>query len=124
MGSLKEVSNRIASVRNTQKITKAMKVVSAAKLRKAQQRIVQMRPYAAKLKDLLSHLAESIEGESAKYYETRPAKKILLVAITSDRGLAGSFNSSVTKEAVRIIETRYAGQHREGSLDVLTIGKK
>src|ERR1700757_1467560 len=98
MPSLKEVRNKIVSVNNMQKITKAMKAVSAAKLRKAQQRIVQMRPYAGKLQDMLSHLSGSLEGsDAAKYYETRAVNKVLLVVVTSDSGLAGSFNSVVIK---------------------------
>jgi F-type H+-transporting ATPase subunit gamma len=125
MPSLKEVRNKIVSVNNMQKITKAMKVVSAAKLRKAQQRIVQMRPYAHKLQDLLSHLSGSMEGsEGARFYEKRPVNKVLVIAITSDSGLAGSFNSVVIKDAVRIIREDYAGQYGSKNLDVLAIGKK
>jgi F-type H+-transporting ATPase subunit gamma len=124
MPSLKEVRNKIVSVRNMQKITKAMKVVSAAKLRKAQQRIVQMRPYAGKLQELLSHLSGSLEGEATKFYENRPVKKVLVVAITSDSGLAGSFNSVVIKDAVRMITKEYATQHETKDVDVLAVGKK
>jgi F-type H+-transporting ATPase subunit gamma len=125
MPSLKEVRNKIVSVNNMQKITKAMKVVSAAKLRKAQQRIVQMRPYAGKLKELLSHLSGSLEGsEAAKFFEKRPVNKVLIIAITSDSGLAGSFNGVVLKDAVRIISTDYAEQFSAKKVDVLAIGKK
>jgi F-type H+-transporting ATPase subunit gamma len=125
MGSLKEVRNRIVSVKSTQQITKAMKVVSAAKLRKAQGRIVQMRPYALKLKDMLQNLSGSLEGSDAmKFYEQRPVKRVLLVIVTSDRGLAGSFNSSITKEGVRLIESKYGVQAGSKQLDILTIGKK
>src|SRR6185369_16937060 len=124
MPSLKDVRNKIVSVRNMQKITSAMKVVSAAKLRKAQQRIVQMRPYAGKLQELLSHLSDSIEGEAARFYDNRPVKKVLVVAITSDSGLAGSFNSVVIKDAVRMITKEYAEQHSTKDVDVLAVGKK
>lgn len=125
MGSLKEVRNRIVSVKSTQQITRAMKVVSAAKLRRAQSRIVLMRPYAAKLQSLLSHLSNSLEGSDAmKYYAERPVKNILVVVVTSDRGLAGSFNSTIAKESVRILNTTYAEQMRNGTVDLITIGKK
>jgi F-type H+-transporting ATPase subunit gamma len=121
LGNLKEVRNRIASVKSTQQITKAMKVVSAAKLRKAQQRIVQMRPYARKLQDLLTHLSSSLEGsEAMKFYDMRPVKRVLVVIVTSDRGLAGSFNSAVSKEAVRMIHEKYTG----ATVEMMTAGKK
>jgi F-type H+-transporting ATPase subunit gamma len=124
MGSLKEVRNRIVSVKSTQQITRAMKVVSAAKLRKAQQRITQMRPYALKLKDLLSHLSTSLEGSDAmKYFEERPVRKVLLVIVTSDRGLAGSFNSVIVKEAVKALQSKYSNLDA-ANVDVLTVGKK
>lgn len=124
MGSLKEVRNRIVSVKSTQQITRAMKVVSAAKLRKAQQRITQMRPYALKLQSLLSHLSNSLEGSDAmKYFEERPVRRVLLVIVTSDRGLAGSFNSVIVKEAIKALQSKY--NHLDASnVDVLTVGKK
>jgi F-type H+-transporting ATPase subunit gamma len=124
MGSLKEVRNRITSVKSTQQITRAMKVVSAAKLRKAQQRIIQMRPYAEKLHDLLAHLSSSLEGSDAvKYYETRPVRRVLVVVVTSDRGLAGSFNSAIVKEVYRTIAGKH-GQVAADNLDLIAVGKK
>ena len=125
MGSLKEVRNRLVSVKSTQQITKAMKVVSAAKLRKAQGRIVQMRPYAQKLQAMLTQLADSLEGsEGKKFYTVRPVKKVLVVAITSDRGLAGAFNSYVIKEAINLMKETYGPQLKSNNIDVITVGKK
>ena len=125
MGSLKEVRNRITSVKSTQQITRAMKVVSAAKLRKAQSRIIQMRPYAAKLNEILINLSGSLEdSDAAKYYVQRPVKSVLILLVTSDRGLAGSFNSATVKEAIRAIHDKYGSQHNEGKVDIITVGKK
>jgi len=125
MPSLKDVRNKIVSTRNMQKITKAMKVVSAAKLRKAQQRIVQMRPYAHKLQEMLSHLSGSTEGsDAAKFFDNRPVNRVLVVAITSDSGLAGSFNSSILKDSVLLIKNTYTNQYNAKNVDVLAVGKK
>jgi F-type H+-transporting ATPase subunit gamma len=121
MGSLKEVRTRITSVNSTQQITKAMKLVSATKLRRAQNAIIQMRPYATKLNGILSNLSDSIECESLKvYYEQREIKNVLLVVITSDRGLCGSFNSNVIKMANRVASEKYAGKQ----ITILPVGKK
>jgi len=125
MPSLKDVRNKIVSTRNMQKITKAMKVVSAAKLRKAQQRIVQMRPYAHKLQEMLSHMSGSTEGsDAAKFFDNREINRVLVVAITSDSGLAGSFNSSILKDSVILIKNTYASQYGAKNVDVLAVGKK
>ena len=97
-GQLKEVRNRIKSVQNTQQITKAMKMVSAAKLRRATERIVQMRPYANKLNEIMSNIAAG-SGGSMAYAKEREVKKVLMVVVTSDRGLAGAFNSNIIKLA-------------------------
>lgn len=121
MGSLKEVRNRITSVKSTQQITKAMKMVSAAKLRKAQQKIQQMRPYSEKMNEILANLSGNIEGsESAKYYEQRKVSKTLFVLVTADRGLCGSFNSALFKMLKAEMEKNYA----EGTADVYCVGKK
>jgi F-type H+-transporting ATPase subunit gamma len=121
MGSLKEVRTRITSVNSTQQITKAMKLVSATKLRRAQNAIIQMRPYADKLNGILSNLSDSIESESLKvYYHQREIKNVLLVVITSDRGLCGSFNSNVIKMANRVASEKYAGK----KITILPVGKK
>jgi F-type H+-transporting ATPase subunit gamma len=124
-GQLKEVRNRIKSVQNTQQITKAMKMVSAAKLRKAQEGIVQMRPYAKKLQELLTNIVSGSEGEGEmKLAEERPAEKILFIVITSDRGLAGAYNANIIKQAKLSIRENYAGQFSKGNVHIWSIGKK
>ena len=120
MANLKEIRNRIASIGSTMQITSAMKMVSAAKLKKAQDAIVQMRPYDNKLTELLQNLSANAEDIESPYSEQRDVKNVLLVAITSNRGLCGGFNSNVIKETVRIAQTNYADKNV--SLD--TIGKK
>src|ERR1700739_3792985 len=124
-GALKEVGNRIQSVKNTQQITKAMKMVSAAKLRRAQDAIVQMRPYAQKLQEMLSNIVSSSSSEaSMPLADERNAERVLVVPITSDRGLCGGYNSYIIKLAREVIKTRYAAQYAKGNVTVLPIGKK
>jgi F-type H+-transporting ATPase subunit gamma len=121
MANLKEVRIRITSVGSTQQITKAMKLVSATKLRRAQNAITQMRPYAQKLNGLLANLADSIDVDSLKvYFDKREVKNVLIVPITSDRGLCGSFNANVIKLASRVIAEKYEGKN----ISILPIGKK
>lgn len=121
MANLKEVRSRISSVTSTQQITKAMKLVSATKLRRAQNAIIQMRPYAEKLNGILANLSDSIEVDSLKvYFEPREVKKVLLVVVTSDRGLCGAFNSSVIKLTTRLMKETYSGKE----VTLLTVGKK
>ena len=121
MANLKEIRSRIASVSSTMQITSAMKMVSAAKLKKAQDAITAMRPYSDTLTELLQNLSGSIEDASGSIYSTeRPVKKVLLVAITSNRGLCGGFNSNIIKEVVNQRDNNYAGKQ----VDVFTIGKK
>lgn len=125
MPSLKEVRIRIASVKSTQQITSAMKMVAASKLRKAQNSILKMRPYAAKLKEILQNLSASIESNDQNPYASkREANKVLLVIITSNRGLCGAFNSNILKTAVQQINTTFATQNQAGNVDLITIGKK
>ena len=125
MANLKEVRVRITSVSSTQQITKAMKLVSATKLRKAQNAIVQMRPYAQMLQDLLLNLADSIEGDSlASYFNARPATNVLLVVVTSDRGLCGGFNANVVKQTNALLRGKYAEQAAKGNVTILPVGKK
>lgn len=120
MANLKEIRNRIASVSSTMQITSAMKMVSAAKLKRAQDAITAMRPYAEKLTELLQNLSATMEGDTGgKFAEQRPVNKVLLVVITSNRGLAGAFNSNVIKQ-VKSLQESYAGKQ----VDLLTIGKK
>lgn len=124
-GQLKEVRNRIKSVQNTQQITKAMKMVSAAKLRKAQDAIVQMRPYAKKLQEVLSNIVSSSEGEmGGNLAVERPVENVLLIVITSDRGLCGAYNANVIKMAKAVIAEKYASQAAKGNVEIWSIGKK
>jgi F-type H+-transporting ATPase subunit gamma len=124
-GQLKEVRNRIKSVQSTQQITKAMKMVSAAKLRRAQDAIIQMRPYAQKLQEMLSNIVSNIqiEGGNALAAE-RPVERVLLIVITSDRGLAGAYNANVIKLAKQTIREKYAAQSARGNVTIWSIGKK
>jgi F-type H+-transporting ATPase subunit gamma len=124
-GQLKEVRNRIKSVQSTQQITKAMKMVSAAKLRRAQDAIIQMRPYARKLQEMLSNIvSNSGGGLGMDLAVERPVEKVLLIVITSDRGLAGAFNANIIKLAKATIVEKYSAQHKKGNVTVWNIGKK
>lgn len=121
MANLKEIRNRISSVGSTMQITSAMKMVSAAKLKKAQDAITAMRPYADTLTTLLQNLSATLDGDAgSKFADDRPVNKVLVVAITSNRGLAGAFNSNVIKDCKRQAEEVFAGK----TVDFLTIGKK
>ncbi|HNY62832.1 MAG TPA: ATP synthase F1 subunit gamma [Bacteroidales bacterium] len=125
MASLKEIRNRIGSVQSTQKITGAMKLVSAAKLRRAQNSIIGLRPYSNKLNEILSNISSSIPNKSEMpLFMQRDPNKILLIVITSNRGLCGSFNSSITKETQRYIEENYPEQLGNENIDLICIGKK
>lgn len=124
-GQLKEVRNRIKSVQSTQQITKAMKMVSAAKLRRAQDAIIQMRPYAQKLQEMLSNIVSNVEGGlSIKLAEERTVEKVLLIVITSDRGLCGAYNSNIVKLAKGLIADKYPEQYKKGNISIWNIGKK
>lgn len=124
-GQLKEVRNRIKSVQSTQQITKAMKMVSAAKLRRAQDAITQMRPYARKLQEMLSNIVSNIEGGATlALAEERPVEKVLLIVITSDRGLCGGYNANLVKLAKNTVSEKYASQFSKGNVTVWNIGKK
>jgi F-type H+-transporting ATPase subunit gamma len=124
-GQLKEVRNRIKSVQSTQQITKAMKMVSAAKLRRAQDAIIQMRPYAKKLQELLSNIVSNSEGDVGMALAAeRDVEKVLLIVLTSDRGLAGAFNTNVIKLAKSVIAEKYSVQHKKGNVAIWNIGKK
>ena len=124
-GQLKEVRSRIKSVTSTQQITKAMKMVSAAKLRRAQDSIIQMRPYAQNMQAILSNIVSSVSSDvSMPLAEKRPVEKVLLIPITSDRGLCGGYNANVIKLTKETIATKYASQHAKGNVTVMPIGKK
>ena len=119
MANLKEIRNRIGSVSSTMQITSAMKMVSAAKLKKAQDAITAMRPYADKLTELLQNLSATLDADSgSKYSEQREIKNVLLVAVTSNRGLCGAFNSNIIKQA-NLVAERY-----DANVSVVAIGKK
>lgn len=125
MASLKEVRSRIVSVNSTQQITKAMKMVAAAKLRRAQDGILQMRPYAQKLGDMLSTVSSGSETSVDSPLKTeRAIEKVLIVVVTSDRGLCGAFNTNIIKATLALIEQKYAVQARKGNVEIFAIGKK
>ena len=125
-GGLKEVRDRIASVKNTQQITKAMKMVSAAKLRRAQQAIQEVRPYARKLNEMLRNILSNLEGEAGSSYGIeRPVQRAAIVVISSDRGLAGAFNTNIAKEAAALLGREpYASALAQGNVEIIPIGKK
>ncbi|WP_341842756.1 ATP synthase F1 subunit gamma [Chitinophaga caseinilytica] len=124
-GQLKEVRNRIKSIQSTQQITKAMKMVSAAKLRRAQDAILQMRPYAEKLQEMLQNIVSNTEGDiDMALAANRQVEKVLIVVISSDRGLCGAYNSNLIKLAKQTIREKYAAQFAKGHVEVLPIGKK
>jgi len=124
MASLKEVRSRIQSVSSTQQITKAMKMVAAAKLRRAQDNIVRMRPYAQRLNAILANLTRATEDDLVSDYGTvREVRRVLVIAITSDRGLAGAFNSNVFKGVAALVAQRYANLPA-ANISVMAIGKK
>lgn len=124
-GALKEVRNRIQSVKSTQQITKAMKMVSAAKLRRAQDAIIQMRPYAQKLQEMLANIVGNAEGDvSMALTVERPVHKVMVIVITSDRGLCGGYNSNLIKLAKQVIADKYANVAAKGNTEMLTLGKK
>ncbi|MFI5138422.1 MAG: ATP synthase F1 subunit gamma [Sphingobacteriales bacterium] len=124
MANLKEVRNRIKSVSSTQQITKAMKMVSAAKLKRATNAVVQLRPYANKLKGLLAGLSASLEDGSSPFLVEREPDKVLVIVVSSNRGLAGAFNTNVIKTANNLIAEKYSSQLRAGNVSIVAIGKK
>ncbi len=125
MASLKEVRNRIVSVNSTQQITKAMKMVSAAKLRRATDAITQMRPYAKKLAEMIATVSAKTEaGKDNVYTQVRPISNVLVIVVTSDRGLCGAFNANIGKATIALIQEKYAALHTAGKVEVLTLGKK
>jgi F-type H+-transporting ATPase subunit gamma len=124
-GKLKEVRERIKSVQSTQQITKAMKMVSAAKLRRAQQAIIEMRPYAKRLDKMLRNIVTNLEGDiNSPYVADREITKAAVVVITSNRGLCGAFNTNIIKQAVAKVENDYAALRAAGNLTLVFIGKK
>ncbi len=125
MAGLKEIRTRIASVKTTRQVTSAMKMVSAAKLKKAQDAILQIRPYAEKLHQILTSLSASLENaEDSVYTQHRNPEKVLVILITSNRGLCGGFNTNVSKKAIELVVTKYNQQHLLGKVDFICLGKQ
>ncbi|NLN25941.1 MAG: ATP synthase F1 subunit gamma [Bacteroidetes bacterium] len=121
MANLKEIRSRISSVSSTMQITSAMKMVSAAKLKKAQDAITAMRPYSEKLTELLQNLSSTLDEDlTGKYATQRAVNNVLIVSITSNRGLAGAFNTNVIKEVRNLVQNQYSGKN----VDLITLGKK
>jgi F-type H+-transporting ATPase subunit gamma len=126
MANLKEVRNRITSVISTQQITKAMKMVSAAKLRRAQDAIIRMRPYSQKLQEILQNLAQSLDAsDTGAYSKVRPLNNVLFVAINSNRGLCGASNTNVIRKInILLASDEYSALNKEGKIHIMAIGKK
>lgn len=124
MPSLKEVRNRISSTIGTQQITSAMKMVSASKLRRAQDAIIAMRPFSQKLSEILENLLQSEGAAAGEFGKSRNPDKVTLILLTSNRGLCGGFNASVIKAANHLISKKYHEQARKGNINVICIGKK
>ncbi|MFK8039636.1 MAG: ATP synthase F1 subunit gamma [Crocinitomicaceae bacterium] len=120
MANLKEIRNRIVSVSSTMQITSAMKMVSAAKLKRAQDAITQMRPYAEKLQDILTNLSASLDTSENEYAKEREVKNVLLIPVTSNRGLCGGFNNYINKKALDLCNNKY----KDANVTVMPIGKK
>lgn len=125
MSNLKEIRTRISSVKSTRQITSAMKMVSAAKLKKAQDAVINLRPYAGKLHEILFNINQSLENEEDNIYCRKDEpEKILIVSITSNKGLCGAFNANVIKQVNTLIEKEYKEENKEGNVSIFSIGKK
>lgn len=125
MASLRDIRKRISSVKSTQQVTRAMKMVAAAKLRKAQERTFEMRAYAYKLGEIISHLKQHIDPTAHPLFKPRESvQNVLLIVVTADRGLAGAFNANIIKLAEQTIQARYADHHRDGKLHLICVGRK
>ncbi len=124
MATLREIRSRITGVKNTQKITKAMKMVSAAKLRRATDAVIAARPYARKMKELLAHLSGQVDVTKYPQFEAREIKSVAIIVVTADRGLCGAFNGNVIKAAVNHIDTNYAELQAARKVKLICVGKK
>ena len=125
MASLRDIRKRINSVKNTQQVTRAMKMVAAAKLRKAQERIFETRPYAYKIGEIISHLKRHVDPTTHPLFNLRDVvDNVLLIIVTGDRGLAGAFNANVIKLAEQTIQDEYAEMHANGQLFLMCVGRK
>jgi F-type H+-transporting ATPase subunit gamma len=125
MANLREIRNRIESVENTKQVTRAMKMVAAAKLRRAQERIFQTRPYAYKIGELISHLKSELDPTAHPFFQApEETEGVLVIVVTADRGLCGGFNSNIIKAAENLIENEYPAKKQEGELYLLCVGDK
>jgi F-type H+-transporting ATPase subunit gamma len=124
MATLREIRQRISGVKSTQKITKAMKMVAAAKLRRATDAIIAARPYARKMQELLSYLSGQVDVTKYPQFEAREVNAVAIVIVTADRGLCGAFNSNIIKAAVNHIKTNYAEMNKAGKVKLICVGKK
>ena len=124
MATLREIRGRIVGVKNTQKITKAMKMVAAAKLRRAQEAILSARPYARKISSLLRHLVSQVDPSMNPLFVEREIEKVGLVVVTADRGLCGAFNTNIIKAAEHEIKTTYAEHQKKDRLRLMTVGRR
>ena len=125
MPNLKEIRIRIASVNSTKQITSAMKMVSAAKLRRAQDAIIQLRPYANKLEGILQSISDNVGSSNDNVFgKERPVNKVLIVVITSNKGLCGAFNSNIIKKTIQLVTNDYAALNQKGKVELMVIGKK
>lgn len=125
MGNLKEIRTRISSIESTEKITSAMKLVSAAKFRRSQQAIIALRPYSNKLSEIMRNISDAAEtAEDMPLFAQRSPEKVVVIAITSNKGLCGSFNSSIIKETHRLMKEKYAKQTQNGQVQLICLGKK
>jgi F-type H+-transporting ATPase subunit gamma len=124
MATLREIRNRIVGVKSTQKITQAMKMVAVAKLKRAQERILSARPYANKLDEMLNNLVQNDSSDLNPLLQERAVEKVLVVVVTSDKGMCGAFNGNIIKKSVELIDTSYAELNKNGKVQVLCIGRK
>ncbi|MEO8167662.1 MAG: ATP synthase F1 subunit gamma, partial [bacterium] len=124
MATLREIRGRIVGVKKTQKITKAMKMVAAAKLRRAQRNVLQARPYALKMKQLLNHLSATPDAALNPFVQIRPVNSVAVIVVTSDRGFCGAFNSNLLKSAERHIQAHYKELQQQSRLKFFCVGKK
>jgi F-type H+-transporting ATPase subunit gamma len=124
MATLREIRRRISGVKSTQKITKAMKMVAAAKLRRSQDAVISARPYARKMKELLQQLAAVVDVTAQPLFATREVKNVAIIVVTADRGLCGAFNANIIRATVHHIRDNYAQLHAAGNVKLIVIGKK
>lgn len=124
MASTKELRTRIASTATTRQITSAMKMVSAAKLKKAQDAVLQLRPYVQKMQEILSSISSSDNEGTSGFTKVRPEEKVLIIVVTSNRGLCGAFNTNAVKQALLLVQEKYAAQLAARKVSFIAIGKK